>query len=80
MTAAVVMGSITIAAGSAAAQKRYDLGASDTEIKIGNTMSYSGPLSPTEVIGKTELAYFTIAFAWLPLRSDIICLHLRRAA
>jgi branched-chain amino acid transport system substrate-binding protein len=58
MTAAVVFGSITIAIGSAAAQKRYDPGASDTEIKIGNIMSYSGPLSPTAVIGKTEAAYF----------------------
>ena len=58
MTAAVMFGSITIAAGSAAAQKRYDPGASDTEIKIGNITPYSGPLSPAGVIGKTEAAYF----------------------
>jgi branched-chain amino acid transport system substrate-binding protein len=45
-TAAVVFGSITIAIGSAAAQKRYDPGASDTEIKVGNIMPCSGPLSP----------------------------------
>ena len=33
-------------------------GASDTEIKIGNTMPYSGPASAYGVIGKTEEAYF----------------------
>ncbi|BBB96027.1 MULTISPECIES: ABC transporter substrate-binding protein [Bradyrhizobium] len=42
----------------AQAQKRYDTGASDTEIKIGNTMPYSGPASAYGVIGKTEAAYF----------------------
>jgi branched-chain amino acid transport system substrate-binding protein len=40
------------------AQKRYDPGASDTEIKIGNVMAYSGPASAYGVIGKTEEAYF----------------------
>jgi len=40
------------------AQKHYDPGASDTEIKIGNIMPYSGPLSAYAVIGKTEAAYF----------------------
>jgi branched-chain amino acid transport system substrate-binding protein len=42
----------------AAAQKKYDPGASDSEIKIGNTMPYSGPASAYGVIGKTETAYF----------------------
>jgi branched-chain amino acid transport system substrate-binding protein len=42
----------------AAAQKQYDSGASDSEIKIGNTMPYSGPASAYGVIGKTETAYF----------------------
>ncbi|MDB5568220.1 MAG: branched-chain amino acid transporter substrate-binding protein [Tardiphaga sp.] len=42
----------------ALAQKRYDTGASDTEIKIGNIMPYSGPASAYGVIGKTEEAYF----------------------
>lgn len=42
----------------ALAQKKYDPGASDTEIKIGNTMPYSGPLSAFGLIGKTEAAYF----------------------
>ncbi len=42
----------------ALAQKKYDTGATDTEIKIGNTMPYSGPASAYGVIGKTEEAYF----------------------
>ncbi|QOZ30995.1 ABC transporter substrate-binding protein [Bradyrhizobium sp. CCBAU 53421] len=45
--------------GSAAlAQKKYDTGASDTEIKIGNIMPYSGPASAYGIIGRTEAAYF----------------------
>jgi branched-chain amino acid transport system substrate-binding protein len=44
--------------GSAIAQKKYDTGATDTEIKIGNIMPYSGPASAYGVIGKTEEAYF----------------------
>jgi ABC-type branched-subunit amino acid transport system substrate-binding protein len=39
------------------AQKKYDVGASDTEIKVGNIMPYSGPASAYGVIGKTEAAY-----------------------
>jgi branched-chain amino acid transport system substrate-binding protein len=44
--------------GQALAQKKYDPGASDTEIKIGNIMPYSGPASAYGAIGKTEAAYF----------------------
>jgi len=44
--------------GTALAQKKYDIGATDTEIKIGNIMPYSGPASAYGVIGKTEDAYF----------------------
>jgi branched-chain amino acid transport system substrate-binding protein len=40
------------------AQKKYDTGATDTEIKIGNIMPYSGPASAYGVIGKTEEAFF----------------------
>ena len=40
------------------AQKKYDDGASDTEIKIGHTNPYSGPASAYGVIGKTIQAYF----------------------
>ena len=46
------------ASGSVLAQKKYDTGATDTEIKIGNIMPYSGPASAYGVIGKTEEAYF----------------------
>jgi branched-chain amino acid transport system substrate-binding protein len=42
----------------ALAQKKYDTGATDSEIKIGNIMPYSGPASAYGVIGKTEQAYF----------------------
>src|SRR6266852_4344953 len=44
--------------GTAFAQKKYDTGATDAEIKIGNIMPYSGPASAYGVIGKTEEAYF----------------------
>jgi ABC-type branched-subunit amino acid transport system substrate-binding protein len=43
---------------SALAQKKYDTGATDTEIKIGNIMPYSGPASAWSVVGRTEAAYF----------------------
>jgi branched-chain amino acid transport system substrate-binding protein len=43
---------------NAADQKKYDVGATDTEIKVGNIMPYSGPASSYSVIGKTEAAYF----------------------
>src|SRR3979411_1048092 len=45
-------------ASAASAEKKYDPGASDTEIRIGNIMPYSGPASSYGVIGKTEAAYF----------------------
>src|SRR6185503_2345046 len=43
---------------AANAQKKYDPGASDTEIKIGKIMPYSGPASPYGTIGKAQAAYF----------------------
>ena len=43
---------------SASAQKKYDTGASDTEIKIGQTVPFSGPASAYAGIGKTQAAYF----------------------
>ena len=49
---------IAASSSGALAQKKYDAGASDTEIKIGNIMPYSGPASAYGVIGKTEEAYF----------------------
>src|SRR3979411_1664357 len=47
-----------LATQTAFAQKKYDTGASDTEIKIGNVEAYSGPASAYGIIGKTEDAYF----------------------
>ena len=47
-----------LASPAAFAQKKYDPGASDTEIKIGNTNPYSGPASAYGTIGKTIGAYF----------------------
>ena len=44
--------------GSALAQKKYDPGVTDSEIKIGNIMPYSGPLSAYALIGRTETAFF----------------------
>jgi ABC-type branched-subunit amino acid transport system substrate-binding protein len=55
--AAVAIAAIMTAT-AANAEKKYDPGASDTEIKIGNIMPYSGPASSYGVIGKTEAAYF----------------------
>jgi branched-chain amino acid transport system substrate-binding protein len=55
-TAALAL--LAASSSGALAQKKYDTGASDTEIKIGNIMPYSGPLSAYGVIGKTEQAYF----------------------
>ncbi|MBR0869135.1 ABC transporter substrate-binding protein [Bradyrhizobium tropiciagri] len=56
---AALAGLLTVAvAGTANAQKKYDTGATDTEIKIGNIMPYSGPASAYATIGKTEAAYF----------------------
>jgi branched-chain amino acid transport system substrate-binding protein len=49
---------IVLGSASAVAQKKYDVGATDSEIKIGNVMPYSGPGSAYAAIGKTEAAYF----------------------
>ena len=49
---------VAICATPATAQKKYDVGASDAEIKVGNIMPYSGPLSAYATIGKTIAAYF----------------------
>src|SRR5580698_6777939 len=46
------------ASGRAPGQSTYDTGASDREIKIGNILAYSGPVSSLGVIGKVEAAYF----------------------
>src|SRR5438128_6554108 len=56
--AAALLAGAALAASPAAAQKKYDTGASDSEIKIGNTNPYSGPASSYSVVGKTEAAFF----------------------
>jgi ABC-type branched-subunit amino acid transport system substrate-binding protein len=49
---------IAAALAPANAQKKYDPGVTDTEIKIGNIMPYSGPASAYGTTGRTEAAYF----------------------
>jgi branched-chain amino acid transport system substrate-binding protein len=56
--AAVAALSFVSGGASLAADKQYDPGVSDSEIKIGNIEAYSGPASAYGVIGKTEEAYF----------------------
>jgi branched-chain amino acid transport system substrate-binding protein len=58
VTLAAAALALVTTSGHVLAQKKYDSGASDTEIKIGNIMPYSGPASAYGVIGKTEAAYF----------------------
>jgi branched-chain amino acid transport system substrate-binding protein len=49
---------LCVGTNAAAAEKKYDPGATDSEIKIGNIMPYSGPLSAYALIGRTEAAFF----------------------
>ncbi len=53
-----IIAAVVLAASPGYAQKKYGPGASDTEIKIGQTMPYSGPASAYGAIGKAEAAYF----------------------
>ncbi|HKS17993.1 MAG TPA: ABC transporter substrate-binding protein [Bradyrhizobium sp.] len=57
-TLAAVAVAVATMGGSAIAQKQYDPGATDTEIKIGNIMPYSGPVSAFGLMGNTMDAYF----------------------
>jgi ABC-type branched-subunit amino acid transport system substrate-binding protein len=57
--ATFLLAAIVVAAGGAAhAQKKYDTGATDTEIKIGNIVPYSGPASAYGTVGKAMAAVF----------------------
>src|SRR3954453_20580148 len=56
--ATVTMLGLALGMSPAAAQKKYDPGASDTEIRVGNINPYSGPASAYGLIGKTIEAYF----------------------
>jgi ABC-type branched-subunit amino acid transport system substrate-binding protein len=49
-----------LATSPALAQKKYGPGASDTEIKLGNTVPYSGPASAYGILGKSYAAYFKL--------------------
>ncbi len=63
LSAAALLGAALVTAlgaGPAAAQKKYSPGASDKEIKIGQTNPYSGPASAYGANGKTEAAYFAM--------------------
>ena len=57
LLASLLLG-LSVGINPAAAQKKYDPGATDSEIKIGNIMPYSGPLSAYALIGRTQAAFF----------------------
>ncbi|MDT7835375.1 ABC transporter substrate-binding protein [Aquabacterium sp. OR-4] len=61
--ATAVVLAATAFSSAALAQKKYDTGADDKEIKIGNIMPYSGPASAYGVIGKAMGAYFDMVNA-----------------
>ena len=48
---------VALSVSSAAAQKKYDAGATDTEIKVGQTVPFSGPASAYATVGKAQAAY-----------------------
>jgi branched-chain amino acid transport system substrate-binding protein len=60
MMTSLMAAGFALAGGLAFAAGQYGPGASDTEIKIGNTVPYSGPASAYGTIGKAEAAYFTM--------------------
>jgi ABC-type branched-subunit amino acid transport system substrate-binding protein len=55
--AAATAVTVALSATAASAQKKYDPGATDTEIKIGQTVPFSGPASAYATIGKAQAAY-----------------------
>src|SRR4030081_1484487 len=58
MWATVIAASLSVATAVPAADKKYDFGASDTEIRLGQTVPHSGPGSLYGVIGRVGEAYF----------------------
>jgi ABC-type branched-subunit amino acid transport system substrate-binding protein len=58
--AATALLAVAFSTSQSLAQKKYDTGASDTEIKFGQTVPFSGPYSVYANIGKSELAYFNM--------------------
>src|SRR5881275_3175438 len=59
-SAGLLLGAGLALSGASYAAGKYDPGASDTEIKIGNTNPYSGPASAYGVIGKSIAAYIKL--------------------
>jgi branched-chain amino acid transport system substrate-binding protein len=51
---------LLLANGNAFAQKKYDAGASDTEIKIGQNAPFSGPASSYSILSKVQSAYIKV--------------------
>ncbi len=60
MVTGLAAASLALAGGLAFAAGQYGPGVSDTEIKIGNTVPYSGPASAYGAIGKSDAAYFAM--------------------
>ncbi|MGJ4955461.1 ABC transporter substrate-binding protein [Bradyrhizobium sp. HKCCYLRH2015] len=56
-TALAALVLLSLAATASAAEKKYDTGASDSEIKVGQTVPLSGPASAYATIGKAQAAY-----------------------
>ncbi|HUB94885.1 MAG TPA: hypothetical protein VL993_03155, partial [Stellaceae bacterium] len=56
--ALAILFGVTLICGPAAAEKKYGPGVSDTEIKLGQTMPYSGPLSALGSYGRAQVAYY----------------------
>lgn len=52
--------SFALQSGVALGEKKYGPGVTDTEIKIGQTMPYSDPLSAFRIIGRAGAAYFAM--------------------
>ena len=55
---------VALSAAPAMAQKKYDSGASDTEIKIGQTVPFSGPASAYATIGKAFIPIPVFRWSW----------------
>lgn len=55
---AVLAATFAAMAAGSKAEPKYDPGASDTEIRIGQTIAYSGPASVISALGRTQVGYF----------------------
>src|SRR3977135_4560824 len=57
-TMALAIGVLLAGSVVAAADKSYGPGVSDSEIKLGQSIPYSGPASAFSVVGRVQVAYF----------------------